>query len=102
MDELADATGEDPVTYRLSLLSDPRSRRVVETAARISGWFERDKLPEGRAKDPLRERIVLDHEDAGAWRGVHAPHAATAAKSCTSDCRLSEDNGLCSSRVTIR
>jgi CO/xanthine dehydrogenase Mo-binding subunit len=50
MDELADAAGEDPVTYRLSLLSDPRSRRVVETAARISGWFERDKLSEGRAK----------------------------------------------------
>src|SRR4029078_4288459 len=44
IDELADAPGEHPVTYRLSLLSDPRSRRVVETAARISGWFERDKL----------------------------------------------------------
>jgi len=60
------------------------------------------RLPEGRAKDPLRQRIVLDHEDAGAGRGVHAPHAAAAAKLCTSDCRLSEDNGLCSSRVTIR
>jgi nicotinate dehydrogenase subunit B len=38
------------VNYRLSLLSDPRSRRVVETAARMSGWFEQDGLPEGRAK----------------------------------------------------
>jgi CO/xanthine dehydrogenase Mo-binding subunit len=50
MDELAEAAGEDPVAYRLSLLSDPRSRRVVETAARISGWFEQGRVPEGRAK----------------------------------------------------
>jgi len=40
MDELAQAAGEDPVSYRLSLLSDPRARRVVETAAQMSGWFE--------------------------------------------------------------
>jgi CO/xanthine dehydrogenase Mo-binding subunit len=38
MDELAQAAGEDPVSYRLSLLSDPRARRVVETAAQMSGW----------------------------------------------------------------
>ncbi len=50
IDELAEATGEDPVTYRLSLLSDPRPRRVVETAARISGWFDQQRMPEGRAK----------------------------------------------------
>ena len=49
MDELAEAAGADPVTYRLSLLSDPRARRVVETAARLSGWFERRDLGEGRA-----------------------------------------------------
>jgi CO/xanthine dehydrogenase Mo-binding subunit len=50
MDELAEIAGEDPVSYRLSLLSDPRPRRVVETAARISGWFEQRALPEGRAR----------------------------------------------------
>jgi nicotinate dehydrogenase subunit B len=50
MDELAEVAGEDPVTYRLSLLSDPRPRKVVETAARMSGWFERKPLPEGRAR----------------------------------------------------
>jgi CO/xanthine dehydrogenase Mo-binding subunit len=48
IDELADIAGVDPVSYRLSLLSDARARNVVETAARISGWFEHKKLPEGR------------------------------------------------------
>jgi CO/xanthine dehydrogenase Mo-binding subunit len=38
MDELAELAGEDPVRYRLSLLSDPRARRVLETAAEMSGW----------------------------------------------------------------
>ncbi len=47
IDELAELAGEDPVRYRLSLLSDPRARRVVETVARISGWFETGPLPEG-------------------------------------------------------
>jgi nicotinate dehydrogenase subunit B len=50
IDELAEIAGEDPVSYRLSLLSDPRTRRVVETAARMSGWFEQRDLPEGRAR----------------------------------------------------
>ena len=50
IDELAEVADEDPVTYRLSLLSDPRARRVVETAAQISGWFDGRKPPEGRAR----------------------------------------------------
>ena len=37
MDELAETAGEDPVGYRLSLMSDPRARRVIETAAEMSG-----------------------------------------------------------------
>src|SRR5262249_55231000 len=48
MDELAEAAGEDPVAYRLSLLSDPRARRVVETAAEIAGW-PRPAPPDRRA-----------------------------------------------------
>jgi len=45
MDELADAAGQDPVRYRLSLMSDPRSRAVIEAAAAMSGWKE--GLPAG-------------------------------------------------------
>jgi CO/xanthine dehydrogenase Mo-binding subunit len=50
IDELADIAGEDPVSYRLSLTSDPRARRVIETAARTAGWFENEGIGEGRAK----------------------------------------------------
>jgi CO/xanthine dehydrogenase Mo-binding subunit len=50
MDELAEAAGEDPVAYRLSLLSDPRARRVVEAAARMSGWSEKPDLGFGFAR----------------------------------------------------
>ena len=50
IDELAELAGEDPVSYRLSLLSDPRARRVVETAAEMSGWFETAPRREGAAR----------------------------------------------------
>jgi CO/xanthine dehydrogenase Mo-binding subunit len=50
IDELAEIAGEDPVSYRLSLLSDPRPRKVIETAAAMSGWFDQRKFPDGRAR----------------------------------------------------
>jgi nicotinate dehydrogenase subunit B len=49
IDELAELAHDDPVSYRLGLLSDTRPRKVVETAADMSGWFDKRKLPEGRA-----------------------------------------------------
>jgi CO/xanthine dehydrogenase Mo-binding subunit len=40
MDDLAERAGQDPVAYRLSVLSDARARAVVEHAARLSDWHE--------------------------------------------------------------
>jgi nicotinate dehydrogenase subunit B len=38
VDELAERAGQDPLAYRLSLLSDTRARAVIEHLARMVGW----------------------------------------------------------------
>lgn len=38
MDELAEATGQEPVAFRLRHLDDPRLRRVIEGVAMRAGW----------------------------------------------------------------
>lgn len=42
IDDLAARASEDPVAYRLAILSDPRARRVLERAAAMADWPSRD------------------------------------------------------------
>jgi nicotinate dehydrogenase subunit B len=48
MDELAERAGEDPVGYRLSIMSDKRARRLIELAAERSDWSNRKSLGSGK------------------------------------------------------
>lgn len=48
IDQIAISAGEDPVAYRLSILSDERACRVIEAAAEASGWSERSPGGHGR------------------------------------------------------
>ena len=38
IDELAERLGQDPVAYRLSILTDPRARAVIERVAAMADW----------------------------------------------------------------
>jgi nicotinate dehydrogenase subunit B len=38
IDELAERAGTDPVIYRLSIMSDPRARAVIEKVATMANW----------------------------------------------------------------
>lgn len=49
LDELIHAAGADPLEERLRLISDPVSRKVLETVAEMSGW-KGPKLGENRGR----------------------------------------------------
>jgi nicotinate dehydrogenase subunit B len=48
MDVLAERAGMDPVAYRLSIMSEPRARRLIERVAGMCGWKAR--APSGSGK----------------------------------------------------
>jgi CO/xanthine dehydrogenase Mo-binding subunit len=50
MDELAQASGSDPVEFRLKHLDDERARAVVTTAAERFGWSRLEHLPPGHGR----------------------------------------------------
>jgi CO/xanthine dehydrogenase Mo-binding subunit len=57
MDELALASGQEPLAFRLRHIHDERFRRVVERVAEVSAWRDR---PEGRRGKGLACTIYHD------------------------------------------
>jgi nicotinate dehydrogenase subunit B len=48
IDELAERAGEDPLQYRLAIMSEPRARAVIERVATMSAW--KAGLPAGTGR----------------------------------------------------
>lgn len=68
IDELAEIAGRDPVEYRLSMLTDPRGRAVLEKAAQMCDWPRRWAAGTGRGLGIAYDR----HRGRSAWCSVAA------------------------------
>ena len=68
IDDLAARAEEDPLAYRLSLLSDPRARAVLERAALMGGWDGRGAPGSGRGLGLGLAR----YKNSSAWAAIAA------------------------------
>ena len=65
MDELAAATNEDPVAFRLKYLTDARDQAVVKAAAEKAGWQARPSPQRERSGDLLKGRGIAYAQRGG-------------------------------------
>jgi CO/xanthine dehydrogenase Mo-binding subunit len=72
IDELAAATGTDPVEFRLKNLTDERDRAVVKAAADKSGWKASSKPRARRSGDILKGRGIAYAQRGGTVVAVVA------------------------------
>jgi CO/xanthine dehydrogenase Mo-binding subunit len=72
IDELAAATGTDPVEFRLKNLTDERDRAVVKAAADKSGWKASPKPRARRNGDILKGRGIAYAQRGGTVVAVVA------------------------------
>jgi len=72
IDELAHATGEDAVAFRLRYLKDPRDRDVVKAAAEKSGWQTRSSPQRERTGELLQGRGIAYAQRGGTIVAVVA------------------------------
>jgi len=89
IDEIAEIAGEDPLAYRLKMLSDKRGRRVLERVAAMARWSERGASGSGVGLGLGYDR----HRDRGAYVAVavalEADEGVRLTKMwCAADCGL--------------
>jgi len=72
IDELAYATGADPVAFRIQHTQEPRDQAVLKAAAEKSGWQPRGTTPRDRSARVLKGRGIAYARRAGTIVAVVA------------------------------